>query len=139
MRQSVCQSIERPKMNKKSQRSAPVQRSDIQLKNPENPSNTRLYPCRRPPFRAEPMNNTRQHHYPGPTLLSCKCLMCTDQESVVFHRLFCSNRRPLVCTDIDGFSEFFNWLPERSTGPLPWDFLFILGRYIDWHTSDAWC
>src|SRR5258705_13822577 len=29
-----------------------------------------------------------QHHYPGPALVSCKCLMCTDQESDVFHRLF---------------------------------------------------
>src|SRR5258705_13939201 len=35
----------------------------------------------------------------------------------------------------DGFSGFFNWLPERYTGPLLWDFLFILGRSIDWHTS----
>src|SRR5258705_4220472 len=57
MRQSVCQSMERPKMNRKSQRSAPVQCSGSQLKFPENPSNTSLYPCRRPPFRAEPMNN----------------------------------------------------------------------------------
>src|SRR5258705_10948312 len=35
----------------------------------------------------------------------------------------------------DGFSRFFNWLPERCTGALLWDFLFILGRSIDWYTS----
>src|SRR5258705_6878842 len=79
-----------------------------------------------------------QHHYPGPALVSCKCLMCTDQESDVFHRFF-SNWRPLVCTDTRmafffGFSGYFNWLSERFTGPLLWDFLFILGRSIDWHT-----
>src|SRR5258705_10172215 len=34
----------------------------------------------------------------------------------------------------DGFSEIFNWLPERATGSLLWDFLFILGRSIDWYT-----
>src|SRR5258705_13717643 len=46
MRQSVCQSMERPKMNRESQRSAPVQRSGSQLKIPENPSNRPfLYPC----------------------------------------------------------------------------------------------
>src|SRR5258705_6150936 len=51
-----------------------------------------------------------QHHYPGPALVSCKCLMCTDEESDVFHR-FCSNWRPLVCTDtrlsyLTDFQEF---------------------------------
>src|SRR5258705_13594050 len=34
----------------------------------------------------------------------------------------------------DGFSGFLNWISERSTGPLLWAFLFILGRSIDWHT-----
>src|SRR5258705_13867181 len=35
----------------------------------------------------------------------------------------------------EGFSGFLNWLSERCTGALLWDFLFILGRSIDWHTD----
>src|SRR5258705_12866526 len=34
----------------------------------------------------------------------------------------------------DGFSGIFNWIPERATGSLRWDFLFILGRSIAWYS-----
>src|SRR5258705_12139364 len=95
MRQSVCQSMERPKMNRKSQRSAPVQRSGSQLKILKI---SQIRACIRA-GAASSVRTYEQHHYPAPALVSCKCLMCTDQESDVFHTRFCSNWRPLVCTD----------------------------------------
>src|SRR5258705_13450521 len=96
MRQSVCQSMERPKMNRKSQRSVPVQRSGSQLKIPQNPS--KKVSCTDVQEAPILSRTYEQHHYPSPALVPCKCLMCTDQESDVVHR-FCSNWRPLVGTD----------------------------------------
>src|SRR5258705_12768772 len=125
MRQSVCQSMERPKMNKKSQRSAPMQRSGSQFNNPENPSNTRLYPCRRPPFRAELMNNITFLVLPW----SHVKVSCAETRKVI---LFISSARNGSILHgykwvFDRFSGFKNWLSERSTASLLWDFLFILG------------
>ena len=80
-----------------------------------------------------------QHHFPGPALVSCKCLMCTYRPgkwcfSYVLLELAASCMHGYKNGLFDGFSGFFNWLSERSTGPLLWDFRFILGGSIDWHT-----
>ena len=135
MRQSVCQSMERPKMNGKSQRSGPVERSCSQLKNPENPSNTSLYPCRRPPFWAQSMNNITILVLPW----SHVNVWSVQTRKVMF---FIGSARTggLFYARIQEWPiwrifRIFNWLPEGSTGPLLWDYLFILGRSIDWHTD----
>src|SRR5258705_13740072 len=125
MRTEVHQSMERPKMNRKSQRSAPVQRSGSQFKNPENPSNTSLYPCRRLPFRAEPMNNITILVLPW----SHVNVRCVQTRKVMFFIGSPRNGGLLhgYKRAFHGFSGIFNWLPERCTGELLWDYLFILG------------
>ena len=133
MRTKVCQSMERPKINRKSQRNAHVQRSCSQFKMPEYPSNTGLYPCRRLPVRAEPMNNITILVLPW----SHVNILCVRTKKVM---LFIGSVRNGGLLHgykhaFYGFSGSFNWLPERCTGALLWDFLLILGRSIDWHTD----
>ena len=125
--------MEHPKMNRKSQRSGPVERSDCQFKNPENPSNARLHPCRSPPVQAEPMNNITVLVLPW----SPVNVWCVQTRKVMFFIGYSARTGGLLHgyeRKFDGFSGFLNWLPEWSTGALLWAFLFILGRSIEWHT-----
>src|SRR5258705_1644488 len=92
MRTKVCQSMERSKMNRKAQISGPVQRSDSQFKNPENPSNRAfLYPCTQE--AASSSRTFEKHHFLDPYTSGIYMRPGQDQDSDVFHR-FCSKWRP---------------------------------------------
>src|SRR5258705_12929056 len=64
MRQYICQSMQRPKMKRKAHRSGPVERSESQFKNLENPSNRPfLHPCIQE--AASSSRTYEKHHFPG--------------------------------------------------------------------------
>src|SRR5258705_1853253 len=84
--------MERPKMNRKVHRSGPVERSDSQFKNPENPSNrTFLYPCIQEV--ASSSRTYEKHHFPGLYTSDIYMRPGHDQDSNVVNR-FCSKWRP---------------------------------------------
>src|SRR5258705_13022480 len=127
--------MERPKMNRIAHRSGPVERSGSQFKNPENPSNRPfLYPCIQ--ASSSSSRTYEKHHFPGLYTSDIYIRPGQDQDSDIVHR-FCSNGGLLYGYKLvfDGFAGIFNWLPACCTGALLWDFLFILGRSIDWHTD----
>src|SRR5258705_11831242 len=120
--------MERPMMNKGSQISGPVERSDTQLKILKI---RQMRAC----IRAGGRHSSRtyeQHHFPGPALVSCKSLMCRDQETAVVHR-FCSKWRPLVCTDtrMAYLTDFQDFLPGYLSVPQGHFFGII---YSSWDT-----
>src|SRR5258705_926340 len=126
--------MERPKVNRKAHRSAPVERSGSQLKilKIRQIGHFCIRAYKRPPVRAEPMKRIT-------FLVRTHQTFTGDQGRTRIVMLFIGSAQNGGLLHgykraFDGFSGIFNWLPERATGSLLWYFLFILGRSIAWYT-----
>src|SRR5258705_5374938 len=130
--------MERPKMNRKAHRSGPVERSDSQFKNPENPSNRPFFY----PYIQEAASSSRtydKHHFPGPYTSDISMRPGQDQDSDVIHR-FCSKwRPPATCSYLTDFQEILTGYLSVAQGHF---FEIFCSSWDSPSTGipiDAWC